>query len=165
MYHLPFNPPTHPPAPTHSPILQLTHPPIHLPTHPPTHPPTYTLTHTHTPAHLPYPLLEHEPIYLARYPRPSPDFTGKRVGVIGTGSSAIQAIPVIAEQAASLTVFQRTPQYTIPANNHPLDSEYVRRARENYSRIRDAEKRSFAGRTRCDHHCLPICLLQMRTLL
>jgi len=69
------------------------------------------------------------------------------VGVIGTGSSAIQAIPVIAEQAASLTVFQRTPQYTMPANNHPLDSEYVRRARENYSRIRDAEKRSFAGVT------------------
>lgn len=51
------------------------------------------------------------PVYITgEYPRPPPDFTGKRVGVVGTGSSGIQAIPVIAAQAASLVVFQRTPQ-------------------------------------------------------
>ena len=45
------------------------------------------------------------------------DFTGQRVGIIGTGSSAIQSIPIIAEQAAELTVFQRTPTFTVPAWN------------------------------------------------
>lgn len=66
------------------------------------------------------------PVYMTgRWPEEEPDFRGKRVGVVGTGSSGIQAIPVIAESAAKLTVFQRTPQFTIPANNHPLDKEYV----------------------------------------
>lgn len=53
------------------------------------------------------------------------DFTNKRVGVIGTGSSGIQIIPKIAETAKHLTVFQRTPQYSIPARNRPLDAQYV----------------------------------------
>ena len=52
------------------------------------------------------------------------DFTGLRVGVIGTGSSAIQAIPVIAEQAKHLTVFQRTPNFSIPSRNTPMPAEY-----------------------------------------
>lgn len=51
------------------------------------------------------------------WPHEGVDFRGKRVGVIGTGSSAIQSIPVIAEQAAHVYVFQRTPQYTVPAHN------------------------------------------------
>ena len=57
------------------------------------------------------------------WPRDGVDFTGLRVGVIGTGSSAIQSIPVIAEQAAHLTVFQRTPNYSMPAWNGPISSE------------------------------------------
>ena len=57
------------------------------------------------------------------WPREGVDFTGLRVGVIGTGSSAIQSIPVIAEQAAQLTVFQRTPNYSIPAWNGPITAE------------------------------------------
>ena len=48
------------------------------------------------------------------------DFTGMRVGIIGTGSSGIQSIPIIAEQAAHLTVFQRTPNFSLPAGNRPL---------------------------------------------
>ncbi|MGQ0481687.1 MAG: flavin-containing monooxygenase [Pseudonocardia sp.] len=64
------------------------------------------------------------------------DFTGKRVGVIGTGSSGVQAIPVIAREAAHLTVFQRTPQYSIPAGNRPLTPEFVQTARENWSEVR-----------------------------
>jgi cation diffusion facilitator CzcD-associated flavoprotein CzcO len=51
------------------------------------------------------------------------DFTGKRVAVIGTGSSGIQSIPIIAEQAAQLHVFQRTPNYSVPARNEPLTPE------------------------------------------
>ena len=50
--------------------------------------------------------------HTGRWPHEGVDFTGQRVGVIGTGSSAIQSIPLIAEQAADLTVFQRTPNYT-----------------------------------------------------
>ena len=55
------------------------------------------------------------------WPHEGVDFTGLRVGVIGTGSSGIQSIPVIAEQAEHVTVFQRTPNYSIPARNQPLD--------------------------------------------
>ena len=57
-------------------------------------------------------------------PHDGVDFTGKRVAVIGTGSSGLQSIPLIAEQATHLTVFQRTATYSVPANNGPNDSEY-----------------------------------------
>ena len=65
------------------------------------------------------------PVYRTfEWPREGVDFTGLRVGVIGTGSSAIQSIPVIAEQAAQLTVFQRTPNYSVPAWNGPITPEH-----------------------------------------
>jgi cyclohexanone monooxygenase len=64
------------------------------------------------------------------------DFTDLRVGVIGTGSSAIQSIPVIAEQAKHLTVFQRTPNFSIPAHNAPLTAEERDAFRANYPEIR-----------------------------
>jgi cyclohexanone monooxygenase len=64
------------------------------------------------------------------------DFTGLRVGIIGTGSSGIQSVPVIAEQATHLTVFQRTPNYSIPARNAPLSAEERKRFRDNYPEIR-----------------------------
>jgi cyclohexanone monooxygenase len=57
------------------------------------------------------------------WPRDGVDFSGQRVGVIGTGSSAIQSIPVIASEAAQLTVFQRTPNYCVPAHNGPIPTE------------------------------------------
>ena len=63
------------------------------------------------------------------------DFTGKRVGVIGTGSSAIQAIPVIAAQAAHLTVFQRTPNFSVPARNGPLDARARARVKAQLRRV------------------------------
>lgn len=59
------------------------------------------------------------------WPKDPVDFTGQRVGVIGTGSSGVQAIPLIAEQAAHTTVFQRTPHFTVPAGNHPLSQEWL----------------------------------------
>ncbi|MDP7382252.1 MAG: cyclohexanone monooxygenase, partial [Alphaproteobacteria bacterium] len=55
------------------------------------------------------------------WPHGGVDFTGRRVGIIGTGSSAVQAIPKIAEQADQLTVFQRTANFSIPARHGPLD--------------------------------------------
>ncbi len=56
-----------------------------------------------------------------RWPHEEVDFGGKRVAVIGTGSSAIQSIPIISRQAADITVFQRTPNFSLPANNGPVD--------------------------------------------
>ena len=55
--------------------------------------------------------------HTGEWPKEGVDFTGLKVGVIGTGSSAIQSIPLIAEQASALTVFQRTPNYSVPAWN------------------------------------------------
>ena len=57
----------------------------------------------------------HGPTYYAsQWPHDDPDFTGRTVGIVGTGSSAIQAIPVIAEKAKHLTVFQRTANFSVP---------------------------------------------------
>ncbi|MDA1099354.1 MAG: NAD(P)/FAD-dependent oxidoreductase [Proteobacteria bacterium] len=77
------------------------------------------------------------PIYhTGEWPHEGVDFGGLRVGVIGTGSSAIQSIPVIARQAAALVVFQRTPNYTVPAWNEKLDPEYVRTVKAGYPELR-----------------------------
>jgi cyclohexanone monooxygenase len=77
-----------------------------------------------------------EVLHTGRWPHEEVDFAGLRVGVIGTGSSAIQSIPIIAEQAAHLTVFQRTPNYTIPAHNAPLDRELEREVKASYRDFR-----------------------------
>jgi acetyl esterase/lipase/cation diffusion facilitator CzcD-associated flavoprotein CzcO len=61
-----------------------------------------------------------EVYFTSRWPHSGVDFTGKRVAVIGTGSSGIQSIPLIAKQAKQLTVFQRTPNFSIPAYNGPV---------------------------------------------
>ena len=64
---------------------------------------------------------EGELFHIGQWPDRPVDFAGRRVGVVGTGSSGVQAIPVIAEQAEHLTVFQRTPNFVIPARNRKLD--------------------------------------------
>jgi cyclohexanone monooxygenase len=66
------------------------------------------------------------------WPHEGVDFTGQHVGIIGTGSSAIQSIPVIAAEAQQLTVFQRTPNFSVPAQNWPLDEEWVKTFKKNY---------------------------------
>ena len=66
------------------------------------------------------------------WPRDGVEVVGKRVAVIGTGSSAIQSIPILAEQAAHLTVFQRTPNYSVPAHNGPVDPDYEAQVRADY---------------------------------
>jgi cyclohexanone monooxygenase len=79
------------------------------------------------------------------WPHEPVDFTGMRVGVIGTGSSAIQSIPIIAAQAAELTVFQRTPNYSVPAHNHPLDPDYRARVKAEYDGLRERQRNGFAA--------------------
>jgi cyclohexanone monooxygenase len=74
--------------------------------------------------------------HTGHWPHEKVDFTDKRVGVIGTGSSAIQSVPVIAEQARHLYVFQRTPNFSIPARNAELTAEEREAFRKNYPEIR-----------------------------
>ena len=80
-----------------------------------------------------------------KWPNEKIDLTGKSVGIIGTGSSAVQAIPILAENSKSLTVFQRTANYSIPANNRPLDSEEVRHVKDNYHSIREKQRKGKGG--------------------
>ncbi len=71
--------------------------------------------------------------HTAQWPREGVDFTGKRVGFIGTGSTGIQATPLIAEQAAHLTVFQRTPAFVMPSGNTVLDPAFEQDWKANYA--------------------------------
>src|SRR3954467_13826103 len=74
--------------------------------------------------------------HTGQWPHEGVNFTGKRVGQIGTGSTGIQAAPVIAETAAHLTVFQRTANYSVPARNPPLPAEFQRYMKDNVAEIR-----------------------------
>lgn len=81
------------------------------------------------------------------WPKEGVDFTGKRVGIIGTGSSAIQSIPVIAAQADHLTVFQRTPNFSIPAWNGVIPDEAERAWKKAYPELRARARVSPVGAT------------------
>jgi cyclohexanone monooxygenase len=84
-------------------------------------------------------------LHTARWPHEGVDFTGRRVAVIGTGSSGVQAIPEIAEQAAALTVFQRTAGYSWPSANGPLDPEEEAAIKADYPAFRAANRREHGG--------------------
>ncbi len=79
--------------------------------------------------------------HTGRWPHEPVDFTGLRVGIIGTGSSAVQSIPVIAAQAGHLTVFQRTATYSVPARNAPLDPDYEAGIKADYAGFRARNSR------------------------
>ncbi|HEX7841463.1 MAG TPA: NAD(P)/FAD-dependent oxidoreductase [Kofleriaceae bacterium] len=83
--------------------------------------------------------------HTGHWPHEGVDFTGLRVGVIGTGSSAIQSIPIIAKQAADLTVFQRTPNFSLPAGNRPLTAEELGDTKARYPEFRKAQRESAFG--------------------
>lgn len=86
------------------------------------------------------------PIYhTGSWPHEDVDFTGLRVGVIGTGSSGVQAIPEIAAQAKELKVFQRTPNFSVPANNHPLSPEDLADVKARFPEIRDRMRQTASG--------------------
>ena len=74
--------------------------------------------------------------HTGQWPHEPVDFSGLRVGVIGTGSSAVQSIPVIARQARELFVFQRTATYSVPAHNAPLDPQYEAQVKADYRGFR-----------------------------
>ncbi len=84
----------------------------------------------------------------AKWPHTPVSFAGKRVGLVGTGSSGIQIVPVVAEQAAKLHVFQRTPSFTMPMRNTELDPEYVAELKRNYPAIRAVARASHLGGVR-----------------
>ena len=84
-------------------------------------------------------------VHTSRWPREGVDLTGKRVGLIGTGSTGIQATPVMAAEAAHLTVFQRTPNFSVPARHAPFEPEDQREIKRNYAAIFERTRQSWSG--------------------
>ena len=84
-------------------------------------------------------------LYSARWPREPVDLQGKRVAIIGTGSSGVQMTPIIAAEAEHLTVFQRTANYSIPAANAPVSDEEDAAVKANYRARREAARNSPSG--------------------
>jgi cyclohexanone monooxygenase len=84
-------------------------------------------------------------LHTAHWPHTEPDLAGKRIGVIGTGSSGTQLIPVVAREAARLTVFQRTPNFSVPANNAPISDQEDVEVKAGYAARRARARNSPSG--------------------
>ena len=84
-------------------------------------------------------------LHTGLWPKEGVDLTGRRVGIIGTGSSGVQAIPELAKQAAQLTVFQRTPVYTVPANRKAMREAVQQEFKDNYRQIRQMQQTNQGG--------------------
>lgn len=87
-------------------------------------------------------------LHAARWPHEPVDFTGKRVGVIGTGSTGIQIVQEVGRQAGELFVFQRTPSFTMPMRNVPIEPEYMAEVKRHYAGIREVARNSVIGGAR-----------------
>ncbi|MGS0743974.1 flavin-containing monooxygenase [Glaciimonas sp. GG7] len=85
--------------------------------------------------------------HTGNWPHEAVDFSGQRVGVIGTGSSGIQSIPVIAQQAGELFAFQRTANFSVPARNAPLTEQDQRRWKDNYANLRQQAREDTSSGT------------------
>ena len=83
--------------------------------------------------------------HTGHWPRDGVDFTGKRVGIVGTGSTGIQAIPILAKQAAHLHVFQRTANYSIPLRNAPQSADLEREMKSRYAALREEARHCPSG--------------------
>jgi cation diffusion facilitator CzcD-associated flavoprotein CzcO len=83
--------------------------------------------------------------HTSEWPHGTVDYSGMRVAVIGTGSTGIQLIPEVAKTAAHLTVFQRTPQFSLPAHNHQLETSYVEEIKSSYRELRQRCRESNVG--------------------
>lgn len=88
---------------------------------------------------------EGESYVTGRWPDKPVDFTGKRVAVIGTGATAIQAIPIIAQTAAQVLVFQRTPNYVLPARNYTISDDERQAIRSTYDTVWEQAREHFFG--------------------
>ena len=95
--------------------------------------------------------------HTSQWPHEGVDFTNKRVGVIGTGATAVQAIPEIAQQAKHLTVFQRTANYCVPARNGKVDPDVVKARKTDYDGVIQRTRESFFGQ---EHYFIPKSALQ-----
>ncbi|KQX19944.1 cyclohexanone monooxygenase [Variovorax sp. Root434] len=84
----------------------------------------------------------------AKWPHQPVDFAGKRVGVIGTGSTGIQIVQEVGKEAGELFVFQRTPSFTMPMRNEALEPDYVAEVKRNYASIRESARNSAVGGVR-----------------
>lgn len=87
-------------------------------------------------------------LFAAKWPHDPVDLAGKRVGVIGTGSSGIQIVSEVARTAGELYVFQRTPSFSLPMRNRPLDDDHVAEIKRHYPAIRRAAAASALGGVR-----------------
>jgi len=87
-------------------------------------------------------------LFTSRWPKEHVDLTSKRVGVIGTGSTGVQLIPVVAEQAGHLSVFQRSPAYTLPWQVRAFDDGELDGMKENYAEIRATQRQHPVGAAR-----------------
>jgi cation diffusion facilitator CzcD-associated flavoprotein CzcO len=95
--------------------------------------------------------------HTSRFPHTGVDFTNKRIAVVGTGATAVQAIPEIAQQAKQLTVFQRTANYCVPARNGKVDAEVVKARKADYDDIVKRLRDSFFG---FEHYFIPKSVLE-----
>jgi cyclohexanone monooxygenase len=95
--------------------------------------------------------------HTSRFPHEGVDFTAKRVGVVGTGATAVQAIPEIAQQAKQLVVFQRTANYCVPARNGRVDPALVKARKADYDGIVKRIRDSFFGQ---EHYFIPKPVLE-----
>lgn len=77
----------------------------------------------------------------SKWPKQEVDFRGKKVGIVGSGSTAVQILPIVAKQAAQVTIFQRTPNYVLPGRNHPLDGIDMDAIKSNYDAIWEQVRR------------------------
>lgn len=87
-------------------------------------------------------------VYTSRWPKGDVGLAGKRVGVIGAGSTGVQLIPVVAREAGHLTVFQRSPAYTLPWVVRPFDDGELDELKANYTEIRAAQRQHAVGAAR-----------------
>ena len=83
--------------------------------------------------------------HTSRFPHTGVDFTARRVAVVGTGATAVQAIPEIAQQAKQVTVFQRTANYCVPARNGKVDPDLVKARKDDYDGVVTRIRESFFG--------------------
>jgi cyclohexanone monooxygenase len=95
--------------------------------------------------------------HTSRFPKVGVDFTGKKVAVVGTGATAVQAIPEIAQQAKHLVVFQRTANYCVPARNGKVDPDLVKARKADYEGIIARIRESFFGQ---EHYFIPKSVLE-----
>ena len=104
-----------------------------------------SLSVSNTPRFAGVDLFQGDSYHTGHWPHEGVDFTGRRVGIIGTGASAVQAVPLIAREASELTVFQRTANYVVPARNAPVPPEVTAARKADYDAIWDRLRQSNFG--------------------